>query len=327
MNHKTVAKVAEDPPMANYYVWSSPGSVTVHLSMDVVERLGAQLEGTPHGLLIGRIAGGITELVDFRIVPATELLAVQAKAALPERATGLRPIGYFRVERGGDLQRTAEDLDFMRAVFPNPNDVILVIRTGEFGARATFFSWSGDGKLSDLPSLEFPFDAARMFVTRTSPPTPIEPIEAPREAPALLPKTAKLANGAPKKWVVLLGIVCLATIAFTLAGRSFLAATRSRSPAPVSSTGLEVEHRQRGDLRLTWNHATPVIANATSGTVVVEDGGSQRVIILDQSLLRTGSLLYSPTSEEVLITFNVQGPGDTATETVLVVSPKQANLK
>jgi hypothetical protein len=69
------------------------------------------------------------------------------------------------------------------------------------------------------------------------------------------------------------------------------------------------------------------MANATSGTVVVEDGGSQRVIVLDQSVLRTGSLLYSPQSEEVLITFNVQGPRETATDRVLVVSPKEANRK
>jgi hypothetical protein len=318
---------AADLAAADYYVWSCPGSVTIHLRLDVMERLVSQLEATPHGLLIGRIAGGITELVDFRVVPPTELLAAQAKAAFSEKAKGLQPMGYFRVERQGDLRLTAEDLDFMKAVFPNPNEVILLIRTGEFGARASFFFWNEDGKFSDVPALEFPFDSDRLSVTRISPQFPLELLEPPPQKSTFISWAASFAQAVRNKRVLLLGIICLASIALTIVGRSFLADGHSGSSAPALSTGLEIERRPRGDLKLTWNHAIPVMANATSGTVVVEDGGSQRVIVLDQSVLRTGSLLYSPQSEEVLITFNVQGPRETATDRVLVVSPKEANRK
>jgi hypothetical protein len=126
---------------------------------------------------------------------------------------------------------------------------------------------------------------------------------------------------------MLLALTCMATAAVMVMVLSFVPAAGSRRPAQKVTTGLEVERRPRGDLRLSWNHAAPSIANATSGTLLIDDGAAQRTIALDKSVLSTGSLLYSPTSEEVLITLTVQGPEDSATDSVMIVNPKATSRK
>src|SRR5436305_1561713 len=75
------------PSGSSYYVWWFPGSpVRVHLSLDVVRRLGEQLQTTPaQGFLFGKTADGATEILDFQSSPAP--------AAEPRRnARRVRPV-------------------------------------------------------------------------------------------------------------------------------------------------------------------------------------------------------------------------------------------
>jgi rare lipoprotein A len=66
-----------------------------------------------------------------------------------------------------------------------------------------------------------------------------------------------------------------------------------------SELALHVEP-QGNDLRLTWNRHAPILANATGGILVIEDGDQpQRELPLTAALLQSGSVLYQPTSNKV----------------------------
>lgn len=90
---------------------------------------------------------------------------------------------------------------------------------------------------------------------------------------------------------------------------------------PAASIALDIEHRPGGDLKVTWNREIPAVLNATTGTLLVQDGAAQRKITLDKQLMHTGSLLYSPASDQIQISLTIQGT-ETATETVVVVISK-----
>src|ERR1041385_8154073 len=156
-------------PPTNYYVWSFPGSITVHLSLDVVKALETHLPGMPQGLLFGKPAGAATEISGFKLLSSSELAAMALKGELPEMTGGLRPVGFFRVQKGGDLRLTAEDLALAKAVFPDAYDVFLVIQTdGPDPANASFFFWDGDCIHADFTFLEFPFDAVLLAGRNTA---------------------------------------------------------------------------------------------------------------------------------------------------------------
>jgi hypothetical protein len=106
--------------------------------------------------------------------------------------------------------------------------------------------------------------------------------------------------------------------------------TANPSPAPVTPTGslpsigLQAE-RQHGDVKLTWNHESSAILSATSGLLSIQDGDVQREIHLDSTLVRGGSLIYSPISDQIQMQFKVQGPQEAPTETVIIVLPKSGS--
>jgi hypothetical protein len=86
---------------------------------------------------------------------------------------------------------------------------------------------------------------------------------------------------------------------------------------------------QNGDLELTWDRESALIRAATSGVISIQDGESKskRQIALDSTQVRSGSLLYSPTSDQILMQLTVTAPADTVTESVMVILPKAGSHK
>src|SRR5690349_11506596 len=83
-----------------FYRWSFPGCpVVVHLDLAVVDRLRRHLTApgnSPQGLLLGRVAGGATEVLDFDPVRGSRIEDAQASIqAVVEMSFEHRPIGYF----------------------------------------------------------------------------------------------------------------------------------------------------------------------------------------------------------------------------------------
>ncbi len=281
---------------------------------------------------------------------------MRSTGVVPELPQGAQAVGYFRVQRDGELRLSREDLALAEKAFSKPHEVVLLIESGDAGpANASFFFWDGDRMHGDFPFLEFPFDpsllAAREMMRQNRTESPRETAAPARAAAELDPYAVsrpeirampKRVSNPPQEPVrntrvpriawAMLALICVVAVVGTIAALKF--AERSRTPAPPAarpaapalvSLGLQVERYRRGDLRLSWNHDAPVIANATSGTLMVQDGVTPRIIPLDASLVRGGSLLYSPVSDQVQMRLTVESPGQTATEMVLVVIPSGGN--
>ena len=102
-------------------------------------------------------------------------------------------------------------------------------------------------------------------------------------------------------------------------------ATDSSSPASQMSSSPSLAlhaERQNGDLVLNWSIESALIRAATSGVISIQDGGSKRQIALDSPQVRGGSLLYSPTSDQITMQLTVPTPAGPVTESVMVVLPK-----
>lgn len=113
-----------------------------------------------------------------------------------------------------------------------------------------------------------------------------------------------------QRWPIVVSILALAV--FVFAGTALLV-RRREPPAPASASrfalGLQIE-KKAGDLLLTWNRSSPPVQRAHRGSLTVQDGPQQKAIILDPSQLRTGSILYTPTSGDVVLRLDVFGEGN-----------------
>lgn len=86
---------------------------------------------------------------------------------------------------------------------------------------------------------------------------------------------------------------------FVLCGCSGSPKPEYAATGPRAELALHAESHGNG-LRLTWNRDAPILANATAGTLVIEDGDQPRQELpLTGDLLRTGTVLYQPTSNSV----------------------------
>ena len=345
----TETLVPADP---RHYVWWFPGSpVKVHLDLQVVQRLKDRLQGTEvgateEGLLLGRTLDGAAEILDFQ--PASNSHLPSMIAALQNEQSNRSLMGYYRTEEGETFHLNANDVSLAGECFPKPYHVFLMIHSNGFGSpNATFFFHDGDRRMTDFAFLEFPFDPSLLAIEERDriqrshdavversvevlppAPDPFPPVSSPRNKSRVLLKAA--------------GWICSISLVFALGtlvnNRSFWerSATLQRessnsstvspfssSASPSSSPPSLALHatRQNGDLELTWNRDSAFIATATSGVISIQDGESKRQIALDSTQVRGGSLLYSPTSDQILMQLTVTTPADTITESVMVILP------
>jgi TonB family protein len=78
--------------------------------------------------------------------------------------------------------------------------------------------------------------------------------------------------------------------------------------------GLKLE-RSGEDLRLSWNPDAPVISNATKARLLITDGNSRKFLELDPSDLRGGTLVYTPSTSDVVLRLEVDRRDSTAAAT------------
>jgi len=345
-------------PAPEHYVWWFPGSpVKVHLELSVAQKLKDRLEQSPQtpqqGLLFGRALDGTTEILDFD--PLTTSSALEAVPALVEdRKRAL--VGYYRTEPGENLRLNANDLMLADGHFAKPHHVFLLIQSGAFGApNASFFFHKSDRSMVDFAFLEFPLDPDLLAVeerdrlrrSRAAAAVELPPAALPEPeplalipAPSTAPPVAASAVQKPRRtlrkaaaWIAFGGLLGAAAVAFRnpsvreRAIRFWTAAVKAAAPAAAAPSpsissqpalGL-VAQRQAGDLQLTWHRDSAAIAAATSGALSIEDGASRREIPLAASQLRSGSVLYSPASDEVTMQLTVSTPAGPVSESVMVV--------
>jgi TonB family protein len=85
------------------------------------------------------------------------------------------------------------------------------------------------------------------------------------------------------------------------------------SSADVSTMSLRVE-RSAGELLLTWNRDSDVIRGATHAVLSIADGERHENVDLDLAQLRNGSIVYSPSSSDIVFQLSVTGKNSTQTQ-------------
>ena len=329
------------PAEPQTYLWSFPGSpVRVSLALSVVARIQTLLSNGGNaiwgGLLLGEIDGATTAISGFQPLPGPDAAGIKsALAALPPDA-GQTAVGYYRIQREEALRLNAEDLTLAKAFFPGPHHVVLLIQQPPADVpTATFYFWDAGHLNGDFPFLEFPFDSTllssaeqrRMEAVQRRVleiPPPAEPAPAPRAERRRSPLK-------PVAWT--LAFLCLAAAVFfgirsVRPGITLPAISNAAAPAAVPvpvqpSIDLRAE-RQNGDVKLTWNRETPTIAAATAAQLTIEDGDIRRILTLQASQVRSGSILYTPVTDQVQMAMAVSSPAGDTTESVLVLLPQSS---
>jgi hypothetical protein len=107
--------------------------------------------------------------------------------------------------------------------------------------------------------------------------------------------------------------------------------TASLQALPAQNARLGMRARQQGeDLLVSWDGTSQAVQSATDGLLQIDDGAQHREIALDRAGIASRSMLYKPTSEDVVFRLEVRGKeGVHAAESLEVVGtrPRSADLE
>lgn len=179
---------------SGYYVWSVPGNnVTVHLSLDVVDRLSLEVltgfgaipkrGAEVGGILTGTIQGKTVRIEDFIPVPCeykrgpSYLLSEADAAAFDHAYQEVRPssglpnyaVGYYRSNTRDQTAIAEEDRKLCKRYFPGAFNVMLLVKPYASKVSTAGFLTYGENGLEAEPALEFPF--RRHELEGTAPPS------------------------------------------------------------------------------------------------------------------------------------------------------------
>lgn len=294
------------------------------------------------GVLLGARDGGSVHVSDWRPIACEHargpafLLSEADEAGLREllasiaadpQLAGLEPVGWMRTRTAGDITLSDEDLSLHNRLFPQPWQIVLVIRPHMYEpARAAFFLREPDGSMRTEAAggeFELPHKSRRIPVgfdpsqPGPRPPRLSEPAVAVSDgaSPALSeepgsrrrppsrlgwepsglgPVPGGEPSAEPRKWLTPIRLVPLA-LAAALAvflGYPLL------DPLPPESLSLGVRDFD-GQLILTWNPAARVLRGVSAASLGVQDGRMRRAVPLTAGDLRSGSLTYQRLSSDV----------------------------
>ncbi|HWB83946.1 MAG TPA: TonB family protein [Bryobacteraceae bacterium] len=312
-----------------HYVWSFPGSpINVHLNLQTAARLERELPSAadrldPRGLLLGHASPTATEILDFQPLTGTSGFS-QALADFGEMQGNLAPVGFYRIQKEGEeLRLSPEDLALAETRFAAPHCVCLLIHPAASGPASACFFFRDDTGVVNSALLEFPLDAELLALAAK---------HKSEEKKRLTAETSPAdASSGRRRMLFSKGTACAliaAALLLTLAlvrARLFpeessplIAVPETHVSAATLPLGLRAEPRH-GDWMLTWNRNSAAVRRAASGALAIEDGERRQVIPLTASMLRGGSVLYSPATTRV--EFRLSLSGSSATDSLAVGAP------
>ena len=324
----------ESQSLANLFTWAFPGSpIQIRVRLSVINELQRLLDrparslqdGAPVGcgLLLGDTSQpGITEVFAFEPLSALDPATVEKTISqLPGNVVGL-----YRTTEKGSLRMTTDDLSLAHSHFSDPSSVVLLIETDEAGpSNAVFFFWDQGQMQGDLALLEFSFDAYQLAMSEQF---RVRAIGVEQPAAQSWPR-ARFAGWHRRvralPIALVLAVMAIAGYLYSTRGqRTAAAGARVQAPsAPVigaPSLGLAVE-RRGSDLLLSWNRQAPPVLGASFGMVLIHEGNASRNISLNQEQLRSGSILYAPTTDQVELQLNVIAGERVHKESITAVLP------
>ena len=168
----------------NFYVWRASDGFAIHLSLNVVTRLAAQIAregnesqpGGMRGILLGRITDTpfrTTVIEDFKLFPPSkdgeqtpefEDALIQSARRMAEAGSQQRPLGFFRARREGTLNMGQRDMQTFGRQFCEPGNVALLIQTSRRGkdSDAALFYWQDGRPQPHDFGFGFPLDAGQL---------------------------------------------------------------------------------------------------------------------------------------------------------------------
>jgi TonB family protein len=174
---------------AAYYSWEvAQKPVVVHLPMALIDRLESEAVESFRslssrgseigGVLLGSVTPGspaIVKFTDFELIPcdyargplyrlaAGDVGRFEQTIAKHASGGGPRVIGYFRSHTRKGLSLDADDLAFFEPLFPEPQQVVLVIRPFAAKASTAGIFIRENGRIGGESSpLEFPFRSSEL---------------------------------------------------------------------------------------------------------------------------------------------------------------------
>ena len=189
----------QDP--AGYFVWEVPGqSVVVHLRLDVVDRLAAEVMrgfgSVPKrgaeigGFLIGTVRPGVPAIVriddfepvacEYRRGPSYQFTEEDG-AALEDGWQRLQPsaspsaytVGYFRSHTRDGFSLAPEDLELLDRFLPGPAHVALLIKPYATKVSVGGFFVRVHGEFPEATPLEFPLRRRELLGEEPAPRRPL----------------------------------------------------------------------------------------------------------------------------------------------------------
>lgn len=327
---------------SDVYTWTNfSQSLQVRIPFLTIHALQARLEeprsgeGGPLqecGLLLGTTGENATEISMAQPLPSLDTATVkQALAAARPKA-----VGFYRTTAPGSLETTQDDWLLAETFFASPSSVILLIETGGSGAgNAVFCVWERGRLQANAAVEQFPFDAYQLVVeeSRRSPHPAVAPPPVEEDLPSEPRSTALNLSSRSLLWPVLLIALTVTGFFYFMRRPAAPALTPAQSlalarpaveTAPAKSTLALNAERRGGDLLLSWNRASPAILNAVTGILFIQAGKSNRNLVLTPDQLRSGSVLYTPTADQVEIRLEVVGSGQRVTnDSVIVLLPQK----
>ncbi|HUB83326.1 MAG TPA: hypothetical protein VMB03_31215 [Bryobacteraceae bacterium] len=340
------------PAEPQQYLWWFPGSpVKVRLALSLVEPLKQRVicGEAEEGLLFGEIRLGVTDIVEFQPVEGSSVGEFIERLP-PERKAAI--VGYYRSDEREEFHLTPQDRLLAKVHFASPYNVFLVIRRGASGGPlATFFFQDRDCRMTEFAFLEFPFDAALLVYEQSGPlqkSPPAQPLAVVPHLAALVPVVEpagkqRFKGGLGWKvagWVCALLAAAGVGVVFgndasrervvgvwrgvvgqSSVGRQSAVSAVKSVQEPSLSLGAIREH---GFLAVTWDHESPLIASATSGLLVIQDGERTRSFSFSPLQLQDGSLLFVPLTDKVLMQFTLTAAsGKKYVESVTLALPEE----
>jgi protein TonB len=102
---------------------------------------------------------------------------------------------------------------------------------------------------------------------------------------------------------------------------------RAAAAGPDAALSLRVE-RSQGELLLTWNRDSEAIKNASHAVLSIADGDQHDNVNMDQGQLQNGSIVYSPTSSDVVFQLSLteKDSSQTQSESVRVLRTRPSPM-
>lgn len=174
-------QVGYDP--GNFYVWRASDGFAIHLSLNMITQLTAQIARSggktqpeeTRGILLGRSIDTpfrATVIEDFKLIPASadgsnadsDDVLFEIACRMAEAGNEQRALGFFRAQRDGNLNLAARDLQTFSRLFCETGKIALLIQTSRTSneSDAALFYWQQGGVYPRDFGFGFPLDAGQL---------------------------------------------------------------------------------------------------------------------------------------------------------------------